>query len=129
MLYFGLSIGNFSPEEPRTILRNGSSRMRRKDAFLVGPNLVKHESTLVPTFDDRAGATAAFNVKILHRLNRELGADLDPAGFRHRASGGMLPTRALRCTSKACEQGVSITDARLDLHYVKGENDSYRKQS
>jgi L-histidine Nalpha-methyltransferase len=83
MLYLGSSIGNFSPEEARTILRNGSSQMRTKDAFLLGADLVKDESTLVAAYDDRAGVTAAFNINILHRLNRELGADFDPAGFRH----------------------------------------------
>lgn len=83
MLYLGSSIGNFSPEEVRTILRNGSSQMRTKDPFLLGVDLVKHESTLVAAYDDRVGVTAAFNVNILHRLNRELGADFDPYGFRH----------------------------------------------
>ena len=76
-MYIGSSIGNFSPEEARTILRNLRSELRAGDALLLGADMVKDEATLVRAYDDRDGVTAAFNLNILHRLNRELGANFD----------------------------------------------------
>src|ERR1700722_19891733 len=84
-LYIGSSIGNFSPREARTILRNLRSELAPGDALLLGTDMVKDEATLVPAYDDREGVTAAFNLNVLHRLNRELGANFDPGCFQHRA--------------------------------------------
>lgn len=81
-LYLGSSVGNFSPGEARTILRNLGSKLRNRDALVLATHLVKDESTLVVAYDDNEGVTAAFNLNILNRLNRELGADFDLAGFR-----------------------------------------------
>ena len=78
-LYLGSSIGNFLPEEARTILRNLKSQLRDDDALLLGTDLVKAESTLVAAYDDAEGVTAAFNLNILERLNRELDANFDRA--------------------------------------------------
>jgi L-histidine N-alpha-methyltransferase len=81
------SIGNFSPQEVRTILRNLRSELRAGDALLLGTDMVRDEATLVRVYDDEAGVTVAFNLNILHRLNRykftqkTLGALLDDAGF------------------------------------------------
>jgi hypothetical protein len=96
-MYIGSSIGNFSPEEARTILRNLKSELRAGDALLLGTDMVKDEATLGRACDDKDGVTAAFNLNILHRLKRELGANFDTA-----ASGieraGIVASRALRCT-------------------------------
>ena len=84
-LYIGSSIGNFTPEEARTILRNLRGQLQSGDALLLGVDMVKDEPTLVAAYDDRDGVTAEFNLNMLHRLNRELDADFDLARFRHRA--------------------------------------------
>ena len=84
-LYIGSSIGNFSPREARLILRNLRSELSAGDVLLLGADLVKDEATLVQAYDDKAGVTAAFNLNLLHRLNRELGANFEIGGFRHRA--------------------------------------------
>src|SRR5580658_408924 len=76
-MYIGSSIGNFSPDEARTILRNLRSELKAGDALLLGTDMVKDEATLVRAYDDKAGVTAAFNLNVLHRLNRELGANFD----------------------------------------------------
>jgi dimethylhistidine N-methyltransferase len=121
MLSLGSSIGNFSPEGARTILQNGRAQMRMKDAFLLGADLVKDESTMVAAYDDRAGVTAAFNVNILHRLNRELDADFDPASFRHRARWNAIESRIEMHLESMREQDVSIAAAQLELHFAEGE--------
>ena len=92
-MYIGSSIGNFSPREARTILRNLRSELRAGDALLLGTDMVKDEATLVRAYDDRDGVTAAFNLNILHRLNRELGANFDTGCFRHRARWNRVESR------------------------------------
>lgn len=88
-LYIGSSIGNFSLAEAASLLRNLRAQLRPGDALLLGADLApgphKSVATLVAAYDDAAGVTAAFNRNILDRLNRDLGADFEPACFTHRA--------------------------------------------
>jgi L-histidine N-alpha-methyltransferase len=121
VLYIGTSIGNFSPDKARTILRNLSSQLRVGDALLLGTDMVKDEGTLVAAYDDRNGVTAAFNLNILRRLNRELGADFDSANFRHRSLWNCVDSRIemhLECTRYNL---VRIAAANLDIHFTKSE--------
>ncbi len=120
-LYIGTSIGNFSPEEARMILRNLGSQLQAGDALLLGTDMVKDEPTLLAAYDDSDGITAAFNLNILHRLNRELGANFDDACFRHRVLWNSEDSRIemhLECIQK---QVVSIEDAEINLHFMQGE--------
>src|SRR5271167_4690955 len=116
-MYIGSSIGNFSPEEARTILRNLRSELRAGDALLLGTDMVKDEATLVRAYDDRDGVTAAFNLNILHRLNRELGANFDTGCFRHRARWNCAESRIEMHLESTCDQYVSIPAAELTLRF------------
>jgi L-histidine N-alpha-methyltransferase len=60
---------------------------------LLGTDMVKDEPTLLAAYDDSEGITAAFNLNILHRLNRELGANFNAACFRHRALWNSIESR------------------------------------
>ncbi|MDW5267281.1 MULTISPECIES: L-histidine N(alpha)-methyltransferase [Acidobacteriaceae] len=88
-LYIGSSIGNFSPDDAVALLRNVRAQLLPGDKLLVGTDLGpgKHKSaaTLLAAYNDAGGTTAAFNRNVLERLNRELGADFDLAGFEHKA--------------------------------------------
>ena len=120
-LYIGTSIGNFSPQEAQLILRNLCSQLQTGDALLLGTDMVKDDRTLLAAYDDNDGITAAFNLNLLHRLNRELGANFDAACFRHRALWNCAESRIemhLECTQ---EQDVSIEEADLDVHFMRGE--------
>lgn len=80
----GSTIGNFTPDEAMLLL----SRLRTTiapDRLLIGVDLKKAPETLVRAYADEQGVTAAFNLNLLTRINRELGADFDLAAFRHRA--------------------------------------------
>jgi dimethylhistidine N-methyltransferase len=120
-LYIGTSIGNFSPEEARLILRSMGTQLQIGDALLLGTDMVKDEPTLLAAYDDPEGITAAFNLNILHRLNRELGANFDPACFRHRALWNSAESRIEMHLESVQEQGISIEHADLDLHFKQGE--------
>jgi L-histidine Nalpha-methyltransferase len=81
----GSTIGNFEPATARRFLLQVRATLGPKAQFLVGVDLRKDPSILIPAYDDKAGITAAFNRNMLVRLNREAAADFDPASFAHRA--------------------------------------------
>jgi dimethylhistidine N-methyltransferase len=120
-LYIGTSIGNFSPEDARLILLNLGSQLQTGDALLLGTDMVKDEPTLLAAYDDGDGITAAFNLNILHRLNRELGANFDAACFRHRALWNSIESRIEMHLESTQEQDISIEHAELDLHFMRRE--------
>lgn len=121
-LYIGSSIGNFEPDEARTILRNLRSQLQAGDALLLGVDMVKDEPTLVAAYDDKEGVTAEFNLNMLHRLNRELHADFDPGRFRHRVIWNSERSRIEMHLESICDQWVRIPAAELDVRFAKRES-------
>lgn len=81
----GSTIGNFEPEEAVAFLRRARTTLGPGARLLLGADLVKAPAVLEAAYDDAAGVTAAFDLNLLRRLNREAEADFDLAGFRHRA--------------------------------------------
>ncbi|MCX4530677.1 L-histidine N(alpha)-methyltransferase [Streptomyces sp. NBC_00841] len=81
--FLGGTIGNLLPDERAVFLKSVRSLLSPGDALLLGTDLVKDEETLVAAYDDAAGVTAAFNKNVLTVVDRELGADFDPADFDH----------------------------------------------
>ncbi len=120
-LYIGASIGNFLPQEARLILQDLRAQLRTGDALLLGTDMVKDELTLLAAYDDSDGITADFNLNILRRLNRELGANFDAAGFRHRAIWNSSECRIEMHLESTREQHVIIEHADLDLHFMPYE--------
>lgn len=84
-LFPGSSIGNFHPLEAAAFLRRLRALVGTSGGFLVGADMYKDEAVLHAAYNDAEGVTAAFNLNLLTRLNRELGADFDPHAFAHRA--------------------------------------------
>jgi uncharacterized SAM-dependent methyltransferase len=93
VLYLGSSIGNFDPEPAVEMLTQIRSQLAPGDALLLGTDLVKHSSILVPAYDDAQGITEQFDKNILARLNRELGANFDLDFFRHVAIWNPVKSR------------------------------------
>lgn len=81
----GSTLGNLSDLEIMHFMRSARSLLGEHGQFLIGVDLRKSPSVLVPAYDDAAGVTAAFNLNLLTRINRDLGADFDPQAFKHRA--------------------------------------------
>ncbi|GAB2822208.1 L-histidine N(alpha)-methyltransferase [Streptomyces chlorus] len=84
--FLGGTIGNLLPAERAAFLASVRAMLAPGDALLLGTDLVKDEKVLVRAYDDAAGVTAAFNKNVLTVINRELGADFDPAAFDHVAA-------------------------------------------
>ena len=81
----GSTIGNLSDEEIAAFMTAAHALLGMESQFLIGVDLRKEAAILVPAYDDAAGVTAKFNLNLLARINRELGADFDLSGFVHRA--------------------------------------------
>ncbi len=82
--YFpGSTIGNMNDTEARGFLKAVRALVGEEGALLIGMDLVKDPAILKAAYDDAAGLTAAFNLNLLERMRRELGADLEPARFAH----------------------------------------------
>lgn len=81
----GSTIGNLDPDEARAFLRRLGQTLGPHDAMLVGVDPTRDPTVLMPAYDDAAGVTAAFNLNLLKRLNRELGCNFDLDAFRHEA--------------------------------------------
>ena len=86
LVYFpGSTIGNFTPGEARAFLAMTRGQLGGNGAMLVGVDLKKDANVLHAAYNDAQGVTAHFNLNILRRINRELGADFDLRRFRHYA--------------------------------------------
>lgn len=81
----GSTIGNLEPDEAVRFLARARELLGPDALFVLGVDLVKDVEVLERAYDDPEGVTAAFNVNLLARANRELKADFDLTGFRHRA--------------------------------------------
>jgi dimethylhistidine N-methyltransferase len=81
----GSTIGNFEPHEACAFLRHAGRMLGRGASLIIGVDLVKDTRILNAAYDDEAGVTARFNLNLLTRINRELGANFDIASFSHHA--------------------------------------------
>lgn len=81
----GSSIGNFDPDDARAFLKRVGRVLGPGGRLLIGVDLKKERAVLDAAYNDAQGVTAAFNLNLLTRLNRELGADFEVDAFRHRA--------------------------------------------
>ena len=84
-LFFGSTIGNFTPLQAVRFLTNAVGDLESGGAMVVGVDLKKDPAVLEAAYNDRRGVTAAFNLNLLARINRELDADFDLQGFAHQA--------------------------------------------
>ncbi len=81
----GSTLGNFTPPEAAAFLKHVAALCGRGGALLLGLDLEKDPEVLERAYDDAAGVTARFDLNLLARINRELGADFDLSAFRHRS--------------------------------------------
>lgn len=83
--FLGSTIGNFPREPAIRLLSHVARAMGPSDRFLLGADLIKEPEIINRAYNDSKGVTAAFNLNVLERLNRELGADFPVGEYDHRA--------------------------------------------
>jgi L-histidine N-alpha-methyltransferase len=118
--FLGSTIGNFPREPAVTLLSHVASLMRSDDAFLLGADLRKDESVLHAAYNDSQGVTAAFNLNLLERFNRELAANFPIDQFEHRAYYSMEQHRIEMHLVAKSAVAVMIPEIGL-IKFDKGE--------
>jgi L-histidine N-alpha-methyltransferase len=86
VLFLGSNLGNMSPAEARVFCRRLRCHLRPGDLVLIGIDLKKCPDIILAAYNDKAGITKRFNLNLLERINRELGADFDIGQFQHFAA-------------------------------------------
>ncbi len=115
----GSTIGNFAPPEAVAVLRAMRDTLSPGAALVVGVDLKKEARVLVEAYNNSAGVTAAFNLNLLVRANRELGADFDVCAFRHEAIYDPLEGRIEMHLVSLKEQTIGLLGERF--HFRAGE--------
>ena len=118
VLFLGSTIGNFGRLAATRFLRSIRSMLAPGDTLLLGTDLEKPVPVLIAAYDDPIGATAAFNLNLLARINRELGGDFPLDAFEHVARFNPdarsieMHLRARRPVTRACAGRATDGDAR-----------------
>jgi dimethylhistidine N-methyltransferase len=116
IVYFpGSTIGNLTPEEAQAFLKMTRGQVGRTGAMLVGVDLKKDANVLHAAYNDAHGVTAAFNLNLLRRINRELGADFDLRRFRHYACYSPAPGRIEMHLVSLARQSVRLGEHRFEF--------------
>jgi dimethylhistidine N-methyltransferase len=121
ILWLGSNIGNFDRTEAATFLRRIRDTLEPSDRMLVGFDLRKDRTVLEAAYDDAAGVTAAFNLNLLVRINRELEGDFDLGRFRHRAIYDADLGRIEMYLVSTRSQRVTIGRLGLQVAFKAGE--------
>jgi dimethylhistidine N-methyltransferase len=120
VVYFpGSTIGNFEPNTAREFLRRIVELAGEGGGLLIGVDLRKDRQILEAAYNDKEGVTAAFNLNLLARANRELGADFDLNSWRHRAVYNEIEGRIEMHLISASDQTVHLEDRTF--HFAAGE--------
>jgi len=121
VLFLGSTIGNFDRPAGEDFLREVREILQPGDALLLGTDLEKDVARQLLAYDDPAGVTAAFNLNLLGRINRELGADFELSRFRHEARWNYEERRIEMHLRSTQRQSVKIPAANLRLMLNEGE--------
>jgi dimethylhistidine N-methyltransferase len=106
--FSGSTIGNLTHEEASAFLANAARLLGKGSTFLIGVDLKKPLSILIPAYNDAKGVTAAFNLNLLARINRELQGDFDLSRFAHDAVYNEEKGRIEMYLVSLCRQTVRL---------------------
>jgi dimethylhistidine N-methyltransferase len=119
--FLGSTVGNFDEDELTAFLNHLRGALRPQDCFLLGFDLLKDRAALIAAYDDAAGVTARFNLNLLARVNRVLGADFDLGAFRHRALFNEGRGRIEMHLVSTRRQSVHLRTLGLEVRFGQGE--------
>jgi L-histidine Nalpha-methyltransferase len=134
VLFLGSTIGNFDRPAADDFLGQVRAILEPGDSLLLGTDLEKDAATQILAYDDPVGVTAAFNMNMLARINRELGADFRLRDFRHLAIWNSRERRIEMHLQSLRAQRVTIPGAGLLIRMDEGEtiwtesSHKYRRQ-
>lgn len=112
----GSTVGNLTDEEIADFFERARRDLGDGASFVLGADLKKSADRLIPAYDDAAGVTAAFNLNLLERINRELGGTFDLARFAHEARWNEERSRVEMHLVSQGAQTVRVGDAEFRFH-------------
>jgi L-histidine Nalpha-methyltransferase len=121
VLFLGSTIGNFDRPAGLQFLAEVRRILLPGDSLLLGTDLIKSSSQLIAAYDDELGVTAAFNLNLLARINRELDADFDVSEFEHEARVNHQNRSVEMHLRSMRRQTVNINAAELSVEFLEGE--------
>ncbi len=121
VLFLGSTIGNFDRLAGEFFLAEVRRLLRPGDALLLATDLEKPVPQLLAAYDDPLGVTAAFNLNLLARINRELGANFDLSRFRHEIRWDSDERRIEMHLRSLRAQAVAILGAHCTVEFRAGE--------
>ncbi len=121
VLWLGSSVGNLERDEARKFLSNLRNQLSQKDRFLIGIDLRKEKDILENAYNDKQEVTAAFNLNVLERLNRELHAEFDISKFSHIAEYNEDAGRIEMYLKSEQKQDINIPGIDQSIRFNKDE--------
>jgi dimethylhistidine N-methyltransferase len=121
VLFLGSTIGNFDRPAGVQFLASVRSILQAGDSLLLGTDLEKSSAQLLRAYNDELGVTAAFNLNLLARTNRELGADFDLREFAHLAKINYDARSVEMHLQSKRRQIVNIPEAEVAVEFQEGE--------
>ncbi|MGC9343829.1 MAG: L-histidine N(alpha)-methyltransferase [Bacteroidales bacterium] len=120
-LFLGSNIGNYTDQEALGFFNHLSTVMKEGDMVLTGFDLIKDPEIIMEAYDDPHGYTRDFNLNLLARFNRELGANFSIADFEHKPVYDEKENAARSYLKSLREQEVFLKELELTIHFEKDE--------
>jgi L-histidine N-alpha-methyltransferase len=121
VLFLGSTIGNFDRPAGENFLKEVRRILEPGDSVLLGADLEKSSAQLISAYDDELGVTAAFNLNLLARINRELEADFDLSQFAHVAKINPIERSVEMHLRSMCRQRVNIPASEIVVEFREDE--------
>ncbi len=121
LLFLGANIGNLPSAQSREFLNQINSFLDPGDLMLIGFDLKKDPQVILNAYNDPAGITAAFNLNLLDRLNRELGADFDRNYFKHWETYNPITGETKSYLISTQQQTVHFAEPDIDIAFDQWE--------
>ena len=121
ILFLGSNIGNFGRQQAQDFFVSLRAVMNADDLLFIGFDLQKDPRTILSAYDDEQGVTAAFNMNLLARINRELGANFNLENFSHYASYHPIEGAARSFLMSRKTQTVSVEALNITFGFAAWE--------
>lgn len=121
IMFLGSNLGNYRHPEALTFLQLIKGTMRKNDALLIGLDLKKDPAIIRAAYNDANGHTRDFNLNLLTRMNRELGANFNLTAFEHAPEYDESTGAARSFLKSKQDQTVHIAELDKDFHFAEGE--------
>lgn len=121
VLFLGSNIGNMNDDLATNFLNELGQNLSVGDKLLLGVDRIKSADIILPAYNDSQGVTREFNLNLLQRINKELGANFDLEQFRHAPEYDEDEGIARSFLQSQCDQKVTISSLEKTVEFVQGE--------